>query len=59
VKRRDFVRELESKGCRLKRHVGRHDIFVNPANGRTSPVPRHSEVEETLVKAIRKQLGLA
>lgn len=29
-------------GCTLHRHGGRHDLFLNPANGRKAPVPRHA-----------------
>jgi hypothetical protein len=36
----------------------RHDIFLNAANGRKAPVPRHAEIKETLVAQIRKQLGI-
>jgi len=43
----------------LDRRGGGHDIFLNPANGRKAPVPRHKEIKETLVAQIRKQLGIA
>ncbi len=59
MKRRDLIRELEQAGCRLHRHGGRHDIYINPANGRKAPVPRHQEIKETLVRLIRRQLELA
>jgi len=58
VKRREFVRHLVHRGCYLKRHGTNHDIYLNPANGRIAPVPRHSEIKNTLARAIRKQLGL-
>jgi mRNA interferase HicA len=58
MKRRDLIRELEAAGCRLHRHGGRHDIYLNPATGRKAPVPRHSEVRESLRRLIRKQLGV-
>jgi mRNA interferase HicA len=51
-------RELRDAGCVLKRHGGGHDIFLNPANGRKAPVPRHAEIKETLAAQIRKQLGI-
>ena len=56
MKRRDLVRELESAGCH--RHGARHDIYVNPRNGRKAPVPRHSEVPNSLCNLVRKQLDL-
>lgn len=58
MKRRAFIRELEQAGCELVRHGKRHDLYRNPANGRQAPVPRHSEIADTLCKEIRKQLGL-
>ena len=58
MKRQDLIRELEEYGCVLKRHGKRHDIYFNPANGRTAPVPRHSEIRDSLCRLIRRQLGL-
>ena len=58
MKRRDFIRELTQAGCYLKRHGKKHDIYVNPKNRRKAPVPRHSEIKDTLCELIRKQLGL-
>jgi mRNA interferase HicA len=58
VKRREFVRGLIEQGCHLKRHGANHDIYTNPTNGRSVPVPRHPEIKNTLARAIRKQLGL-
>ncbi|MBU0493400.1 MAG: type II toxin-antitoxin system HicA family toxin [Chloroflexi bacterium] len=58
MKRRAFVRELMAAGCRLQRHGKKHDIYVNPANGRKVPVPRHSEIKDSLCELIRAQLGL-
>jgi mRNA interferase HicA len=58
MKRKDLLRIIESKGCYLLRHGARHDVFVNPANGRKQPVPRHVEVDENLAKHIQKFLGL-
>jgi hypothetical protein len=58
VKRRDFIRELVRAGCYLKRHGKKHNIYVNPVNGQKAPVPRHSEIKDSLCELIRKQLGL-
>ncbi|MCX5845951.1 MAG: type II toxin-antitoxin system HicA family toxin [Deltaproteobacteria bacterium] len=59
MKRIDFIRELVRAGCHLKRHGGRHDIYLNPKNGRKSPVPRHAEIKESLCDLIRNQLGIS
>jgi predicted RNA binding protein YcfA (HicA-like mRNA interferase family) len=59
VKRRVFLKELRKAGCILHRHGGRHDLYLNPANGRSAPVPRHTEIKDSLCRLIRQQLGLA
>ena len=58
MKRRELVRELVRAGCYLVRHGSRHDVYCNPANGRRAPVPRHTEIKESLCALIRTQLGL-
>jgi mRNA interferase HicA len=57
VKRREFVREPVAAGRYLKRHGAAHDLYFNPRTGRTVPVPRHTEIRDTLARSIRKQLG--
>ncbi len=59
MKRRAFVREWETAGCTLHRHGKRHDIYRNPVNGQQAPVPRHTEIADTLCAIIRRQLGLS
>ncbi len=56
MKRRDLVGELERAGCSLLRHGAKHDIFHQPKNGRSEPVPRHREINEFLAKKILKSL---
>ncbi|MGR9087817.1 MAG: type II toxin-antitoxin system HicA family toxin [Gammaproteobacteria bacterium] len=58
MKRGKLIRELLDAGCVLKRHGNRHDIYMNPSNGRQAPVPRHAEIKETLCQLIRKQLDV-
>jgi mRNA interferase HicA len=58
MKRQALIRELTAAGCVLQRHGKRHDIYRNPANGRQAPVPRHTEIPDTLCALIRRQLGL-
>ncbi|MFQ5454909.1 MAG: type II toxin-antitoxin system HicA family toxin [Nitrospirota bacterium] len=52
------MRELVKAGCYLKRHGSNHDIYANIRNGKKAPVPRHSELKESLCRLIRNQLGL-
>lgn len=47
MKRSEFIRWLQQ-----------HDIYVNLKNGKKQPVPRHNEIDDLLVKHIKKQLGL-
>ena len=57
MKRRELIRELVAKGCYLKRHGKKHDIYVNPKTGKKAPIPRHSEIKDSLCELIRKELG--
>jgi predicted RNA binding protein YcfA (HicA-like mRNA interferase family) len=47
---------LEQSGCYLIRHGAKHDIYHNPSNGKSEPVPRHKEINERLAKKIIKSL---
>jgi predicted RNA binding protein YcfA (HicA-like mRNA interferase family) len=58
MKRKEFIQYLEKRGCYLLRHGSNHDIYLNPLNNKKQPVPRHSEIDDDLVKHIRKYLGL-
>jgi predicted RNA binding protein YcfA (HicA-like mRNA interferase family) len=58
VKRRALIKELVKSGCFLKRHGSKHDIYANPRTGRQAPIPRHPEIKESLVRLIKKQLGI-
>ncbi len=58
MKRREFIRELMAAGCVPKRPGKKHDIYTNPKTGRQAPVPRHTEIKETLCELIRKQLDI-
>lgn len=42
----------------MKRSEFVHDIFHNPLTGQKQAVPRHSEIDDQLVRHIRKHLGL-
>ena len=50
---------MRKAGCVLSRHGSRHDLYLNKANRRKAPVPRHSEIKDSLCRLIRQQLGLA
>ncbi|MGQ0594289.1 MAG: type II toxin-antitoxin system HicA family toxin [Gammaproteobacteria bacterium] len=59
MKRTELIRQLVQQGCRLHRHGGPHDIYINPTTGQKQPVPRHSEIDDALAKHIKKYLGLS
>lgn len=56
MKRKDLEKCLVRNGWKLKRHGGNHDVWEK--DGKQEAVPRHSEIKETLAKAIIKRLGL-
>ncbi len=58
MKRKDLIKELIAEGCYLKRHGKKHDIYANPRNGKKVPIPRHSEIKESLCKLIKNQIVL-
>ena len=56
MKRRDLERRLRIAGCFLKREGASHSLWMNPKNGVTEAVPRHTEIKEPLAKRILKGL---
>jgi mRNA interferase HicA len=58
MKRGALIKHLTEAGCILYRHGSNHDIYINPANGKKQPLPRHSEIDESLAKHIKKNLGV-
>jgi mRNA interferase HicA len=58
MKRRDLLRHLTTHGCVLLREGGRHSWWHNPALGKRSAVPRHTEVSNHLARKICSDLGV-
>jgi mRNA interferase HicA len=58
MKRRDLLRHLQSYGCELLREGAKHSWWQNPTLNRRSAVPRHTEINENLVKKICRDLGI-
>ncbi|MCC8156339.1 MAG: type II toxin-antitoxin system HicA family toxin [Oscillospiraceae bacterium] len=56
MKRNDLIKLMERNGWHLKRNGGSHDIFTDGTN--TETIPRHTEIKESLAKAIIKRRGL-
>lgn len=55
MKLNDLERHLRKNGCVKKREGGNHTIWENPSNKKISPVPRHNEIKNILVKKISEQ----
>ena len=55
IKRNDLIRYLESLGATFKEGGKHTKVYLN---GKQSTIPRHNEIKEGLVKAIKKQLGI-
>jgi mRNA interferase HicA len=58
MKRADLERHLRRHGCELLREGGKHSYWINPANGKRAPVPRHNEIKNTTANGICRQLSI-
>ncbi|NUP99902.1 MAG: type II toxin-antitoxin system HicA family toxin [Armatimonadetes bacterium] len=58
MKLEKLQRHLRRYGCHLARQGARHSIWINPANGESTAVPRHREVDDRLVAAICRHLDV-
>jgi len=57
MKRVELIKLLTAKGAVFVRHGSNHDIYMQPKNGNTEPVPRHNEVKEFMARKIIKNLS--
>ena len=48
MKRKEFIRKLKKEGCVLLRPGSKHDIYLNPSTGKKQPVPRHTEIDNSI-----------
>lgn len=58
MKRRELIRHMEENGCFFLREGGKHTIYYNPVNNRTSAIPRHTEIVDVLAVKICKDLEI-
>jgi len=58
MKRRALLKHLKRHGCELLREGSRHSIYWNPANRKTTSVPRHREIVDKLAIKICKDLDI-
>jgi predicted RNA binding protein YcfA (HicA-like mRNA interferase family) len=57
MKRADLIKQLTTRGAIFIRHGSNHDIYMQPKNGNTEPVPRHNEIKEFMARKILKNLS--
>jgi hypothetical protein len=58
VRQTEFIQELRHAGCSLKRYGSKHDVYENESAGKQATVPKAPVLAASMVKEIRKQLGL-
>jgi predicted RNA binding protein YcfA (HicA-like mRNA interferase family) len=54
VKRKKLLKEIVKLGAVFVRHGAHHDIYENPQKNISTQVPRHTEINEIVAKAIIK-----
>ena len=57
MKRAELIKHITVKGAIFVRHGSNHDIYMQPKNGNTEPVPRHKEIKEFMARKILKNLS--
>ena len=58
MKRRDLLHHMTMHGCILLREGSAHSWWNNPTANRRSAVPRHTEINEILVRKICHDLAI-
>jgi len=54
LKRQKLLKELIKRGAVFVRHGANHDIYENPRTNTSTQIPRHSNINEFVAKAIIK-----
>ncbi|MCP5065956.1 MAG: type II toxin-antitoxin system HicA family toxin [bacterium] len=57
MKRRELEKRLRKAGWEFLRHGGNHDVWTN--GEQQEAIPRHSELNERLAKAILRRITKA
>lgn len=58
MKRRDLLRHLTAHDCQLLREGARHSWWTHSTTNKRSAVPRHTEINNHLVRKICRDLGV-
>ena len=56
MKRNEFIKILSKNGVVFFRSGSKHDIYRQDVTGKKVSVPRHSEIDNILVKEILKEM---
>ena len=54
MKRQKLIKEIIKHGAVFVRHGAKHDIYENPRTNSSTQIPRHTNVNEIVAKAIIK-----
>jgi len=54
LKRQKLIKEIIKRGAVFVRHGAKHDIYENPKTNTSTQIPRHSDINEIVAKAIIK-----
>ena len=54
MKRQKLLKEIVKQGAVFVRHGAKHDVYENPRTNTSTQVPRHTNINEIVAKAIIK-----
>ncbi|MCL1996732.1 MAG: type II toxin-antitoxin system HicA family toxin [Defluviitaleaceae bacterium] len=56
----EFVRKIKKHGCEFYKHDKKHDVYINPSNGKKTRIPRHAKKElgAGITSSMLEDLGL-
>jgi predicted RNA binding protein YcfA (HicA-like mRNA interferase family) len=52
MKRQKLLKEIVKRGAVFVRHGSKHDIYENPRTNTSTQVPRHTDINELVARAI-------
>jgi mRNA interferase HicA len=56
LKRKDLIKKFKAKGWYTLRNKGSHEVITDGTH--TEAIPRHSEINEQLARALIRRWGL-
>ena len=57
MKKGELLKRIKAHGCIFVKHGKKHDVYMNPRTGMEERIPRHSDINENLAKAIMRNLS--